>query len=268
MAIHPTAIVDRAAQIESDVTIGAYAIVEGPVKIGAGTRVWPHAYLSGDTTLGRDCEVHMHAVIGHVPQDRHFEGAPSRVVLGDRNVIREHATIHRGSQPGSVTEIGNDNLIMAGAHVAHNGRVGNRVILANGVLLAGHATVMDGAMLSGHVLVHQFARVGDLAMVSGAARVSKDVPPYVVAEGSSLVRAMNVVGMRRAGFSSEVRDLITRAYRILYRDSRSQQEAWAQIADLGKDRPEIAKILDFLRSSKRGVCWQKRRSAEAEAPLE
>src|SRR5262245_20165380 len=114
MAIHPTAIVDPAAQIESDVTIGAYAIVEGPVKIGAGTRLWPHAYLSGDTTVGRNCEVHMGAVIGHLPQDRNYEGSSSRVVIGDRNVIREHATIHRGSQPGSVTEMGDDNLLMAG----------------------------------------------------------------------------------------------------------------------------------------------------------
>lgn len=254
--IHPTAIVDPKAELGADVEVGPHAIVEANVRVGEGTTIGANAWLTGWTEIGRANQVHFGAVVGHLPQDTAFSGGVTRVRIGDRNIIREYATIHRGTKEGTETVLGSDNFLMATAHVAHNCRVGDRCVIANGVLLAGYVELGDRAFVSGNVVVHQFVRIGRLAMIGGNARVSKDVPPFALVEGNSIVRAMNVVGMRRAGMSSEARTRVKDAYRTLYRRGLAWDAALARLT-AEADLPELREIVAFLADSKRGLCWMR-----------
>ncbi len=251
--IHPTAIIDPAAQIGADVEIGPYAVIEGAVKIGRGTKIWPHVYLVAPLEIGEECQIHVGAVLGHLHQALR-EQQVGGVKIGDRTIIREYASVHRSSQKGTNTTIGSDCLLMGTVHVAHDCTIGNKVIVSNGTLIAGHVTVEDKAILSGHVAVHQFVRIGTLSMIGGLARVNKDVPPYFLVKGDSEVWSMNLVGIKRAGMSERSREGIREAYRLLYRTGLNTTQAVKSIQAMDKLTPEVQHLLQFVQESRRGVC--------------
>lgn len=256
MVIHPTAIIDPKAEISTDVEIGPHVVVESHVKIGRGVRILANAYLTGWTEIGDNCQIHMGAIIGHLPQDLSYRPCETYLKIGKNNVFREYVTVHRGTEEGSATIIGNDNYFMGSSHVAHNCIIGNGTIVCNLVLLGGHVIVGDRTFISGGAGVHQFCRIGELTMIGGLARVTKDVPPYMLVEGNSAVRAINTEGLRRAKFSPAIRDEIKRAYKLLYRSGLNTTQALDAIeAQLKSD--EIRHMLDFIRGSKRGICSHK-----------
>ncbi|MBW7906685.1 MAG: acyl-ACP--UDP-N-acetylglucosamine O-acyltransferase [Phycisphaerae bacterium] len=244
MTIHPTAIVDRRAELDASVEVGAYAIIEADVRIGAGTRIWPHAYVARYTTLGARCQVHPFAVVGHLPQDVKYRDAPSYAEVGDDTVVREHATIHRATEPDSRTIVGARCLLMSTAHVAHNCVVADDVIMANGALLGGHTRVGPRAFLSGNCAVHQFTRVGELAMIGGGAMVVGDVPPFMTVLGRAVV-GLNVIGMRRAGVSAAERDELRRAFQTLYRGHYPWRRAVVEVTTRCQT-PAGRRLADFL----------------------
>ena len=252
MAIHPTAIVDRRAEIDPAAEIGPYVVIEGPVRIGAGTRVMAHAFLIGDTHLGADNVIHPGAIVGHEPQDLAYRGAATGLRIGDRNVVREHAEIHRATQEGTVTVVGSDNYLMSHAHIAHNCLVGDRTIVCSGALVAGHAVLEDQAFVSGNCVVHQHVRVGRLAILRGLSRTSRDVPPFAIMDGTHTVRGVNRIGLRRAGLdATRIRTLVT-AFRMLFRTRQNLREAMAQV-EASLQSPDVDEVLAFIRASKRGV---------------
>lgn len=264
--IHPTAVVDPRAELADDVQVGPYAVIEGPVRIGRGTRVWPHAYLAAPLEIGENCQVHIGTILGHQHQALR-EPQEGGVRIADRCILREYATIHRASRRGEWTTIGPGSLLMGFSHVAHDCRIGSRVILSNGALVAGHVTVEDRAILSGHVAVHQFVRIGTLAMVGGLARVNKDVPPYLLVKGDSEVWAINSVGLKRAGFSIETRRKIREAYRLLYRAGLNTSQALHAIKKLNDMPREVRHLVRFVQESQRGICRHHLRMPE-EASLD
>ena len=251
--IHPAAIVGKKAEL-GEVEIGPYAIIEDGASIGSGTKVLAHAYICSGTTIGKDCEVHMGAVIGHVPQHLHFKGAKSFLKIGDRNIFREYMSIHRGLEEGSATVIGNDNFFMGFSHVAHDCHIGNNVVLCNGALIAGHALVEDSAFISGNVTIHQFVRIGTLAMIGGLARVNKDAVPYTLIEGDSEACSLNVVGIKRSSLSEDAKEQVKKIYRLLYRSGLNVSQALSEIAKLGRLLPEAAHMVEFIKQSERGIC--------------
>lgn len=253
MPIHSTALVDPAASIDPSATIGPFVVVDGPVVVGARTRVLPHATLLGPTTIGADNEIHMGAVIGNTPQERGYAGSESSVRIGDRNIFREHVQVHRASRPGGVTEIGDDNFFMATSHVAHDCRIASHVTLANGAVIGGHATIEDRVFLSGNSAVHQHVRVGTLAFLRGVSAADRDVPPYCIVDSINVVRALNRVGLRRAGVSAEGIDALRRAFRILFARRRNFTLAMEEVC-AAPVTAEVQRLLDFIRSSPRGVC--------------
>ena len=258
--IHPTAIVDAKAQLDATVEVGPYAIIEAGTTIGAATSIGPHAWIRSGTTLGARNRIHYGAIIGHWPQDLAFTGQQSFVRIGDDNHIREYATIHRGTTPGSATTIGHRCFFMAVAHVAHNCRIGNEVIIANNTALGGYVTIEDQAFLSAQCVVHQFTRIGRLAMLSGMTGVGKDVPPYCTAALRNRVAGLNVVGLRRAGIAPAVRMEIKQAFRLLYLDGLNLRHAIARIEQIATSA-EVRHLLAFLRASQRGLCPHRRDSA-------
>lgn len=258
--IHPTAIVDPRAEIDASAEIGPYVVIEGPVRVGPRTRVGPHAVLMGDTHLGADNVVHPGAVLGDVPQDLAYRDAPSGVRIGDRNVFREYAQVHRGTQPDTFTVMGDGNFLMVNAHVAHNCRIGSRVVVANGALVAGHVVVDDDAFISGNCVVHQHVRIGRLSIMRGLSRTSRDVPPFALVDGTHVVRGVNRVGLRRAGFDRARQRALVEAFRILFGERRNLQRAMAEV-EAGVVTPEVQELLAFIRASRRGVAQGPRRGA-------
>lgn len=257
--IHPTAVVDPRAELAEDVEIGPCVVIDGPAKIGARSRLVAFVHVSGHTELGTDNVVHPFAVIGHEPQHMGYKGEPTKLVIGDRNTIREHAEIHRGTVQGTgLTRIGHDNLIMGHAHVAHDCWIGNNVTLVNGALLGGHVEVQDRAFISGNVVVHQFARIGRLAIVQGLGGIGKDVIPFAMASGIDTIVGTNVVGMRRTGYDSEARNRIRRIFRFFFR--LPIPDAIAEVERL-EASDEARAIIDFIRTTKRGICRFGRRVA-------
>ena len=260
--IHPTAIIHPGAQLAADIQIGPYSVIDGNVEIGPGCQLGPHVYLTGRTRIGSGNKFHAGAVIGDLPQDVRFAGAPTGVVIGDNNVFREHVTVHRSNNPGEPTTIGSRNLLMAGSHVGHNTIVGNSVILANGALLAGHVTVGDSVFISGTCLVHQFVRIGPLAFMQGGSGVSKDLPPFTVAAGNNTICGLNTIGLRRAGFSSEERLEIRRAYHAIFRSSIPFRQALENARERFLSEKARA-LIDFVSSARRVVCADSSRSSGA-----
>jgi UDP-N-acetylglucosamine acyltransferase len=258
MPIHPTAIIDPRADIHPEAEIGPYVIIEGRVTVARGTKVLAHAFLTGNTEIGEDNEIHMGAVIGHVPQDTAFTGAPTFLKIGHRNIIREHSQIHRGTKEGTATVIGDDNFFMHHSHVAHNCQIGNRTIIAGGALLAGHVQVADRAFVSGNCVVHQFVRIGALALLRGLSRTSRDVPPFCIMDGTHTVRGVNVVGLRRAGFDRDRIRAIRNAFARLFRQKVNLRQAVEEL----RQQPcsaDVDYLLDFIQQSKRGVCFGPRK---------
>lgn len=251
--IHPTAIVHPQAKLDATVRVGPCAVIDAGVELGAGCVVGPHVYLTGVAQIGAGNRFHAGCVIGDAPQDLKYRGEPTRVRIGDHNVFREHVTVNRATTTDGATVVGSHNFIMAGAHIAHNCAVGSHVIMANGALLGGHVTVQDRAFISGNCLVHQFCRVGTLAIMQGGAAISKDVPPFAVARGINGVCGLNVVGLRRAGFSSAERLELKKLYHALFRGGKNFAGA---VAAARKDfsSPGAKIMLEFITTAKRGVC--------------
>lgn len=259
MAIHPTAIVERAAQIDASVQIGPYAVIGPHVRIGAGTTVGPHTVIEGHTTIGRDNRIFQFGSIGAANQDKKYQGEPTELVIGDRNTIREFVTLHVGTaQDKGVTRIGDDNWIMAYSHIAHDCVVGNRTTLANNTTLGGHVELGDWVTVGGLTGIHQFVKVGAHAMVGFQSAVSQDVPPFMLVDGNPLaVRGFNVVGLRRRDFGAARIAAVKQMHRLLYREGRTLDDARAAIAKLAETTPEaapdVALMGDFLAAATRGI---------------
>ena len=255
--IHPTAIVDKGAQLDSDVEVGAYAMIGADVKIGAGTVVQSHAYVTGHTAIGKKCEVFPFACVGTKTQDlKYKEGDVTYVEIGDNNVLREFCTVHSGTKPGEVTRVGSGCLIMAYCHVAHGCSVGDNVIMSNGATLAGEVTVEEFAIIGGMAGVHQFCRIGTHAMIGGGSRIRQDCPPYMLVESytqDARVLGPNVVGMQRRGISQEVRSALKEAFKLIYREGLNRTQALERVRYEVADLPEVKKLVKFYQNSKRGV---------------
>jgi UDP-N-acetylglucosamine acyltransferase len=253
--IDPRAVVDPAAKIDSDVYIGPYAIVGAGVEVGRGTRIEPHAVVKGPTAIGVDNHIFQFASIGDDPQDKKYKGERTRLVIGDRNTIRECCTINRGTvQDQAVTTIGNDNWIMAYCHVAHDCVVGNNTIFANNASIAGHVHVADFAILGGFTAVHQFCRIGPHTLTSMFSYVTKDIPAFVTVSGRPAEpRGINAEGLKRRNFTAEQVRNIREAYRVVYRQSLKLDEAVAELEQRVAGQPEIRPFLDSLRDGTRGL---------------
>ena len=257
--IHPTAIVDPDAQIGADVEIGPFSIVEPQAVIGEKTIVQSHVVIEGDVAIGTGNFIGHGTIIGAPPQDVSFSlERKTRVEIGHDNVIREYCTIHRASPEGSATKIGDKNFLMAGAHIGHNCLIGNNVIIANNCLLAGHVRVDDGAFLGGGSTFHQYMHIGRLVMVQGSSGFGKDLPPFVIAAERNFVFGVNVVGLRRAGFSAKDRDEIKAAFKLIYLSGLNISQALEKAATTNFGVP-AREFLDFVANArKRGICPLKR----------
>ncbi|MBF0493850.1 MAG: acyl-ACP--UDP-N-acetylglucosamine O-acyltransferase [Candidatus Omnitrophica bacterium] len=254
MSIHKTAIVSPKAEIDPSAEIGPNVIIDGKVTIGAGVKIMANAYISGTTEIGEGTLVHMGAVIGHEPQDLTYKGEETFTKVGKNNIIREYVTIHRGATKEEwITSIGDNNLIMGACHLGHNCRMGSSNILVNSALLAGHVKVGNFVFISGNVVFHQFCRIGDYAMIGGFTGVNKDVPPYMLVRGPSVLRGLNLVGLRRSGISREVIHELKEAYKLLFMSGMSQEAALGAISQ-AYHSAEIANLTNFIRGSKRGIC--------------
>ncbi len=261
--IHASAEVDSKAEIASDVEIGPYSVIGPNVKIGAGSKIGSHTVIEGYTTIGKENNFAHFAAIGGAPQDMKYRGEPTQLIIGDRNTIREFTTIHTGtSQDEGITRIGNDNWIMAYVHIAHDCVVGNNTIFSNNAQIAGHVHVGDWAILGGMCGVHQFVRIGEHSMIGGASKLVQDLPPYVIASGAvAEPHGLNAEGLKRRGFSPESITALRQAYKLLYKQNLSFEEAKKAIADLAAekqsteaDAAEKLKIFhDFIAASQRGI---------------
>lgn len=251
--IHPLASVSPEAKLAADVEVGPFAVIDAGVQLGESCRVGPGAYLTGRTTIGRGNMFHAGAVIGDAPQDLKYRDEPTRLVIGDGNVFREHVTVHRSTKPDGSTVIGSHGLFMAGCHIAHNCQLGDHVIMANGALLGGHVTVGNRVFISGNCLVHQFVRVGTLAMMRGGAAISQDLPPFTIAIGENAICGLNAVGLRRAGYTAEARLELKRLYHALFRGGKNLRLAVAAARETFSS-PAAKVLLDFVARAKRGVC--------------
>jgi UDP-N-acetylglucosamine acyltransferase len=253
-AIDATAVISPEAELGVGVRIGPYAIIGDHVVVGDRTTIGPHAVLDGWTEIGDDCRIHPGAVIGNEPQDLKYDGGESRVQIGRGNVIREYVTIHRATEDGGVTVIGDMNLLMAYVHIAHNCIIGNHVILANAVNLAGHVEIDDYAIVGGLTPVHQFVRIGRHAFVGGGSRVPQDIPPFVRCAGNPLkIAGLNSVGLARHGFSPEALAELKRAYRLVYRSDLNVSQALERIQSELRPTPEIDAFVRFIAASERGI---------------
>jgi UDP-N-acetylglucosamine acyltransferase len=261
MPIHPTAIVHPSAEIDPTAEIGAYCVIEAHTRIGPAVRLYPHAYISEYATIGRGCQIHPFAVVGHLPQDVAFKGEPSYTEIGEETIIREHACIHRGTTPGSTTKVGRGCFIMATSHVAHNCVVGDRVILIHGAMLGGYAAIGERAIIGGNAGVHQFVRIGELAMIAGYTRTTTDVPPFVMTTPAG-IGGLNTLGLRRAGFSSAERLELRECHRLLYRSGLHFPQALERIAQMVATAPG-RRLVEFLAApTKRGYMRRVRRDRD------
>jgi UDP-N-acetylglucosamine acyltransferase len=256
--IAPTARVDAGAEIGPGTRVGEYCVIEKDVKIGAQCVLEPYVYVKRWTTLGDRNSISAGTVLGTDPLDKNFTGERSYLVIGSDNIVREHYTISRGTQPESETRIGNGNYIMTSGHIAHNCVLGDGIVVASCALVAGHVEIEDNAFISGGVVIHQFSRIGELAMIGGNSRVNSDVPPYFLCTDFNVAaRGLNLVGLRRAGVNAEEIQLLKRAYRLLYRSGLKQAEALARIeGELASRRTQH--LVEFIRKSKRGICGESR----------
>lgn len=252
--VHPTAVIDDAAELAGDVSVGPYAVIGPNVVVGAGTRIGPHAVIERDTTIGRECRIHAGAVLGGDPQDLKYGDEPSQLVVGDRTVVRECATLNRGTAATGRTVIGSDCLLMAYVHVAHDCVIGDHVVLANAVNMGGHITIEDWVVVGGLTAIHQFVRIGRHAMVGGASAVRKDVPPYVKAAGDPIALfGLNSIGLERRGFGEDVRQQLRSAYRLLFQSKMNVTQAVGRVRAELPAAAEIEHLLAFIESSERGV---------------
>lgn len=252
--IHPTAVIDPSAELGVDVRVGPYAIIGPNVVVGDGTEIGSHVLVERNTIIGVGCRIHHGAVLGTDPQDLKYAGEASDLVVGDRTVIREYATLNRGTAARGRTEVGDDCLLMAYVHIAHDCVIGNHVVLANAVNMGGHVVIEDWAIVGGVTAIHQFVRIGCHAFVGGASRVQKDVPPYMRAAGNPIELAgLNTVGLQRRGMPEAVRRELKRAYRLFFNSTLNVSQALEQARTELEPYPEIQRLLAFVEESERGI---------------
>lgn len=271
MPIHPTAVIDRAAEIDPAAEIGPFVVIDGEVRIGPGVRVYPHAYLAGWTTLAEGCEIHPNAVIGHLPQDFHFQGERSYCRIGRGTVIREGATVHRGAHPESATVIGEHCQLLCGVHVGHDVVLGNHVTLIPYAAVAGHAELGDRVTVSSVTGIHQFCRIGELAIIGAGGLAQQDVPPYLMVVGRNRCTAVNVIGMRRAGLPRADIDEVRRLYRATYRSGLTLASALESVRDTVQTASGRKYLNFFATPSRRGISHplgRSRRGEESEGGVE
>jgi UDP-N-acetylglucosamine acyltransferase len=258
--VHPSSVIGDEVQLGADVEIGPFCLLASKIRIGPGTRLIRHVAFFGDTEIGAGNVLHPNVVIGDEPQDIAYTGGVRKVRIGNRNVFREGTTIHRGSEHGEVTTIGDDNFFMQNSHAAHDCRVGNSTIIAGGALLAGWVEVGDRALVSGNCVVHQYTRIGRLAMMRGLSRTSRDIPPFCIMDGTHTLRGINVIGLRRLGFKAAQIRSIREVFLGLFGKRQNLKLALERIAS-EKLTPEAREMVDFIRASKRGVAFGPRQGA-------
>ncbi len=253
--IHPTAIIDSLAEIDSSVEVGPYSVIGPRVKIDAGSKVAGHVIINGPTTIGKNNKIFQFSSLGEAPQDKKYKNEPTLLEIGDNNTIREFCTFNRGTtQDKGITKIGDDNWIMAYVHIAHDCVVANNTILANNSSLAGHVDIQDYAILGGFTLIHQFCKIGSHVITAVGSVIFKDIPPYVTAAGyDAKPHGINAEGLKRRGFSPESILQIKRAYKVLYRNGLSLEEAKTELAVMQKNTSEISLLTEFLNVSTRGI---------------
>jgi UDP-N-acetylglucosamine acyltransferase len=253
--IHPTALVDPKAQLADDVEVGAYSIIGDKVRIDSGTWIGPHAVITGRTTIGRGNRIFQFTSIGEEPQDMKYNGEDTELIIGDNNTIRELCTFSRGTvQDGGITRIGSNNWIMACVHIAHDCVLGDNIIMGNNSALAGHVKIADHAILSGYALIHQFCEIGAHSFISFASHVNQSVPPYVTVSGEKAsVKGINAEGLKRRGFTPDQIRQVRRAYKAIYRESLPLEEAIARLDEMAVESSEIQPLVDFLKTSERGI---------------
>lgn len=253
--IHPTALVDAKAELDSSVEVGPFSIIGPGVRINAGTRVASHVVIKGPTTIGKDNQIFQYSSLGEVPQDKKFNDEPTLLEIGDGNTIREFCTFNRGTvQDKGTTKIGNHNWIMAYVHIAHDCQVGNHTIFANNSSLAGHVDVHDHAILGGFTLIHQFCKIGSHVITAVGSVVFKDIPPYVTAAGyDAKPHGINSEGLKRRGFTADNILQIKRAYKTLYRNGLTLEQAKQALIEKQQSHPELTLLVDFLQQSTRGI---------------
>ncbi len=261
--IHPSAVISAEAVLADDVVVGPHVVIEGPVTIGPECVLRPHVTLCGPLTMGRGNVVHPGAVLGERPQHLKFNDEKTGVEIGDHNVFREHVTVHRGTTHSWVTRIGSHNFFMVNSHVAHDCKVGNRCILANGALLGGHCELADNVYLSGNSAVHQFVRIGRLALLSGCSATTKDIPPFIIQQNIDTVVGVNVVGMRRAGLSHAQIDAVRQAFKVLFRENMVLPAALARLERELGGVDVVQEMVVFLRESHRGISPMRGRLRDA-----
>lgn len=252
--IHSSAIIDPAAELGSNVSVGPFTIIGPNVVIGDDTIIGPHAVIEGDTVIGHSCEIFSGAVLGSAPQDLKYDGESAQLLVGDRTVIREYATLNRGTAARGRTEVGSDCLLMAYVHVAHDCVLGDHVVISNAVNMGGHVVIGDWAGIGGMTAIHQFVRIGCHAFIGGAARVQKDIPPYVRAAGSPMqLSGLNTVGLQRRGFSDPVRRELKQVYRLFFNSSLNVSQALEKARQEFPATPEVNLFLQFIEESERGI---------------
>ncbi|HUV50307.1 MAG TPA: acyl-ACP--UDP-N-acetylglucosamine O-acyltransferase [Anaerolineae bacterium] len=253
--IHSTAIIDPKAEIDSNVEIGPYSIIKENVFIGSGTVIGPHVVVDSYVNIGPDCHIFQYAAIGAPPQSLKFEGGKTYVKIGRGTIVREFVTIHRGTEfGGGITEVGEENLLMAYTHIAHDCKTGRKVVMSNNATLAGHIIIGNNATIGGLVAIHQFVRIGDYAFIGGKSAVVKDVPPYVIASGDrATLHGLNSVGLKRNGFSKDTLSALKKTYRIIFRIGLTMNEAIERVRAEVEQIPEVLNFIDFIKSSQRGI---------------
>jgi UDP-N-acetylglucosamine acyltransferase len=259
--VHSSAVIGGDVELADGVEVGPFCMLEGRIRIGAGTRLIGHVTILGDTEIGEGNVVHPNVVIGDEPQDIAYRGGPRRVKIGDRNIFREAVTIHRGSEHGDVTTIGDDNFFMQNSHVAHDCRIGDGAIIAGGALLAGWVEVGDRVLVSGNCVVHQYVRIGRFAMMRGLSRTSRDVPPFCIMDLTHTLRGINVVGLRRAGFDAVSIRALRKAFTGVFGARQNLKLALERLEMAGPHPAEVAELIAFVRASKRGVAFGPRHHA-------
>ncbi|MFK5913871.1 MAG: acyl-ACP--UDP-N-acetylglucosamine O-acyltransferase [Woeseiaceae bacterium] len=253
--IHPTALIDPSAKLADSVEVGAYSIIGKDVEIGEGTWVGPHVVIQGPSKIGKENKLFQFSSIGEIPQDKKFHGEKSFLEIGDRNTIREFSTINRGTDDGGgTTRIGDDNWLMAYIHIAHDCQVGNNTIFANNASLAGHASIGDFVILGGFTMVHQFCKIGEHAFCGMGSAISKDIPPYIMVNGSPAhAHGLNSEGVKRKGFSKEALKALKEAYKIIYRSNNTKEIAIKSLQSLAEQFPEVENMRKFIENSERGI---------------
>jgi UDP-N-acetylglucosamine acyltransferase len=254
MQINNTAIVSKKARLGKDVSIGPYSVIDDNVEIGQGTKIGAFCVIEGKTSIGSNCEIFSGAVIGSRPQDLKYKGENVFLKIGDNNIIREYCTFNPGTKEGAKTVVGNDNLFMAYAHIAHDCLVGNNCVIANNGTLAGYVTVEDGAVVGGLVAIHQFVRVGRLSIIGGCSKVVQDIPPYSTCDGHpARFYGLNLIGLRRCKISNEAITELNRAFKIIFNSGLSKKNALEKIGKEVKQTREVSYLTDFIKNSQRGI---------------